>query len=54
MMFAESDLMGTPHRIVIGERGLADEAVEYKSRQQTDAQNVSLSEIKQHILTQLN
>jgi len=39
---------------VIGERGLADEAVEYKSRQQTDAQNVSLSEIKQHILTQLN
>ena len=54
VMFAESDLMGTPHRIVIGERGLADEAVEYKSRQQTDAQNVSLSEIKQHILTQLN
>lgn len=54
VMFAESDLMGIPHRVVIGERGLADEAVEYKSRQQTDAQNVSLSEIKQHILTQLN
>ena len=54
VMFAESDLMGIPHRIVIGDRGLADDQVEYKQRQQAQAQNVSLADITQHILTQLN
>ncbi len=54
VMFAESDLMGIPHRIVIGERGLADGQVEYKGRQQTEAHNVSLSEIQQYIQAQLN
>ena len=54
VMFAESDLMGIPHRIVIGDRGLADDQVEYKQRQQAEAQNVSLADITQHILTQLN
>ena len=32
VMFAESDLMGIPHRIVVGERGLAENKVEYKAR----------------------
>jgi prolyl-tRNA synthetase len=54
VMFAESDLMGIPHRIVVGERGLADGQVEYKARQQSEAENLSLAEIKQHILMQLN
>ncbi len=54
VMFAESDLMGIPHRIVVGERGLADGQVEYKGRQQSEAESVSLAEIKQHILMRLN
>ncbi len=54
VMFAESDLMGIPHRIVVGERGLTEGQVEYKGRQQTEAQNVSLTEIGDYILTQLN
>lgn len=54
VMFAESDLMGIPHRIVVGERGLTEGQVEYKGRQQTEAQNVSLTEVKDYILTQLN
>jgi prolyl-tRNA synthetase len=44
VMFAESDLMGMPHRLVVGERGLAEGKVEYKSRQSADAQNIALSE----------
>lgn len=42
VMFAESDLMGIPHRIVIGDRGLAEGKVEYKSRKSPDAQTIAL------------
>lgn len=45
VMFAEADLMGIPHRVVIGERGLADNMVEYKARTCAEAQSVSLAEI---------
>jgi prolyl-tRNA synthetase len=45
VMFAEADLMGIPHRIVIGERGLAEGVVEYKGRTDADAQSVLLSEV---------
>jgi len=40
VMFAESDLMGIPHRIVIGDRGLAEGKVEYKARTAQEAQNL--------------
>jgi len=36
--FAEADLLGIPHRITIGDRGLKDQAVEYRRR--GDAENV--------------
>jgi len=42
VMFAEADLMGIPHRLVIGERGLAEGSVEYKARTAVDAQSVPL------------
>ena len=42
VMFAETDLMGVPHRLVIGERGLAEGVVEYKARTTADAQSVPL------------
>ena len=44
VMFAESDLIGIPHRIVIGERGLSDGNVEYKARNQADAQPILLQD----------
>jgi prolyl-tRNA synthetase len=43
VMFAEADLMGIPHRIVIGERGLAEGLVEYKGRTDADAQSITLA-----------
>jgi len=44
VMFAESDLMGIPHRVVIGDRGLAEGKVEYKGRTDTEAQNLQLTD----------
>lgn len=49
VMFAESDLMGIPHRIVIGDRGLAEGKVEYKSRSVADAQNIALENVVNHL-----
>lgn len=54
VMFAESDLMGIPHRIVIGDRGLAEGKVEYKARQQTEAQNVNMNDAVKLLQTALN
>jgi prolyl-tRNA synthetase len=45
VMFAESDLMGIPHRIVVGERGLAEGKVEYKARTVPEAQNLLVSDV---------
>jgi prolyl-tRNA synthetase len=45
VMFAESDLVGIPHRVVIGDRGLVDGKVEYKARNSADAQLIDFSEI---------
>ena len=42
VMFAEADLMGIPHRLVIGERGLAEAVVEYKARTAAEALSVPL------------
>lgn len=44
VMFAESDLMGIPHRVVIGDRGLAEGKVEYKGRTDAEAQNLQVSD----------
>lgn len=54
VMFAESDLMGIPHRIVIGDRGLAEGKVEYKSRSQVEAQNIALQDVINHLSGLLN
>ena len=34
--FADADLIGIPHRLVIGERGLDQAQIEYKSRREDD------------------
>ena len=45
VMFAEADLMGLPHRLVIGERGLAEGMVEYKARADAEAQSVLMTHV---------
>ena len=45
VMFAEADLMGVPHRLVVGERGLADGLVEYKARHAEQAESIPLNQV---------
>jgi len=42
--FAEADLLGVPHRIVIGERGVREGAVEYKRRRDGAEEKVALKD----------
>jgi prolyl-tRNA synthetase len=40
VMFSEMELIGIPHRVVVGEKNLDRDMLEYKSRQDTDSQDV--------------
>ena len=50
-MLADIDLIGIPHRIVIGDRGLKDSKVEYKKRDQADSQEILVDNIVEHIIS---
>jgi prolyl-tRNA synthetase len=54
VMFAESDLIGISHRIVIGDRGLGEGKVEYKSRSLAEAQNIAMENVVNHLSGLLN
>ncbi|HMZ11753.1 MAG TPA: proline--tRNA ligase [Plasticicumulans sp.] len=43
VMFADMELIGIPHRVVIGEKGLAAGSVEYKGRRDAEALAVPLA-----------
>lgn len=45
VMFAEMELIGIPHRVVIGERGLAESRFEYKGRTDAESQMIPIGEI---------
>ncbi|CAH1387159.1 proline--tRNA ligase [Candidatus Nitrotoga sp. M5] len=51
VMFADLELIGIPHRIVIGDRGLSQEVpmVEYKGRCDIEAQHIPLQDIVKFI-----
>ena len=44
VMFADMELIGIPHRIVIGERGLKDGVIEYQGRRDEAARTIALAE----------
>ncbi len=43
--FADMELMGLPHRIVISDRGLEDGTIEYKNRRAEDKENIPAGDI---------
>ncbi|VUD51321.1 Proline--tRNA ligase [Thalassocella blandensis] len=45
VMLADTELMGIPFRIVVGDRGLEKGAVEFKGRRDSDSQDVAIDEI---------
>ncbi len=42
VMFADMELIGIPHRIVIGDRGLKNGTLEYKGRRDAENQDIPL------------
>ncbi|MDR4514229.1 proline--tRNA ligase [Nitrosomonas sp.] len=53
VMFADMELIGIPHRIVVSERGLKQSCVEYKGRTDQNVQTVALDEINTFIEAKL-
>lgn len=45
VMFADMELIGIPHRIVIGDRGLKEGQVEYQARTDSAAQNIAITDV---------
>jgi len=45
VMFADWELIGVPHRVVVGERGLKQGLAEYQGRRDATATNVALTEL---------
>ncbi len=43
--FADMELIGVPHRIVISDRSLAEGKLEYKQRTQSDAQSMDVADV---------
>lgn len=54
VLLADSELIGIPHRIVIGDRGLKEGLVEYAQRKGTESQKISQDNIISFIAQQLN
>ncbi len=44
-MFADAELLGVPHRIVIGDRGLATGTYEYRRRGESESRSLSRDEV---------
>ena len=53
VMFADMELAGIPHRIVVGERGLKEGNVEYQARRDTQAQSIPLQSTLEFIKSKL-
>ena len=44
VMFADMELIGVPHRVVIGDRGLKEGQIEYKGRRDAEARTLPLTD----------
>jgi prolyl-tRNA synthetase len=52
-MFADWELIGVPHRVVIGDRGLKEGKLEYVGRRDTEATNVPVAEMLAFVQSKL-
>ncbi|MDR0806164.1 MAG: proline--tRNA ligase [Enterobacteriaceae bacterium] len=53
VMFADMELIGVPHTVVIGDRNLDNNEVEYKYRRNADKQMIKSDEIVSFLLSQI-
>jgi prolyl-tRNA synthetase len=53
VMFADWELIGIPHRVTIGDRGLKEGLVEYQGRRDSEAAKLPAGEVFGHVLDRL-
>ena len=53
VMFADMELIGIPHRIVLGERGLDKGIIEYKGRRDSESQDIALDKVVEFLQQKL-
>ncbi len=53
VMFAETDLIGIPHRLVLGERGLDAGTIEYKHRRDDHPRDIPLANVTEFLKDRL-
>lgn len=53
IMFAEWELIGVPHRVTIGDKGLKDGVVEYQHRRDSEASKVPSNDVLQHVMAKV-
>ena len=49
IMFADAELIGIPHRLTFGEKGLDNGTIEYKSRTDTENREIKIDEVVNYI-----
>ena len=54
VMFADWELIGVPHRVTIGDRGLKEGQVEYQGRRDAEATKLAVGDIAAHVLGALD
>jgi prolyl-tRNA synthetase len=53
VMFADWELIGVPHRVTIGDRGLKEGFVEYQHRREMEPTQMALDKISRHLISAL-
>ena len=52
-LLADNELIGTPHRVVIGDRGLKEGIVEYQGRRDAEATKLPVAEVAATVIARL-
>ena len=53
VMFADMELIGIPHTVVIGDRNLDSDEIEYKYRREGEKKMIKTGEIVNYLVSQI-
>ncbi len=54
VLFADNDLIGIPHRLVVSERNLAEGLIEYKARNQEESSRLPIADVSEFIVARIS
>ena len=53
-MLADIELIGLPHRLVLGEKGIEKGTIEYRNRGESENQNIPLAELNEFLIKNID